>query len=124
MEEIDFDGDEKSIPRLLGCERVEFEQWPISGSLTFGGVYATRIYSDTNAVGNSAVRGFYIPHTAGIINHGRCLQVTFDTNRGTFTSCTADINALKGTYRIYVPGKGVYYEVSPPAGVPVEMRWK
>jgi hypothetical protein len=124
IEVFDFDGNDRSIPQVLGCERVAYEQWPISGSLTIGGSLVTRIYSDEKAVGNSAMHGFYVPHTAGIINHGRCLQLTFDTRRGAFSSCDADIDTLKRTYRIYVPGKGTYYEVTPPHGVPDEMTWK
>ena len=101
INEIDFDGDEESIPMLLGCEEVAFEQWPRSSGKHL------RIYSDINAVGNSDLYGFWIPETGGTINHGLCLQIDYDTNLRRLVDCSDKPRDVKGQYRIYVPGQGV-----------------
>jgi hypothetical protein len=106
VKEIDFDGDERSIPRLLGCRGIEFEQWPIGGSHTIGGSLVTRVYSDAKAIENSELHGFQVPETCGIIHHGLCLQVTYQTRSRVFVNCDVDVVKLKG-YRIYEPGVGI-----------------
>jgi hypothetical protein len=107
IKETDFDGDVGSIPHLLGCKDIRFEQWPIGGSHTIGTTRATRVYSDAKAVGNSAMHGFQVPNTCGIISHGRCLQVTYNTWANAFVDCDENTETLKRKYRIYEPEKGI-----------------
>ena len=107
IEEIDFDGNERTIFELLGSNDVQYEQWPITGSRTIGSPLVTRIYCDTKAVGNSSMHGFHIPNTCGIVNHGLCLQVAYLTGSNRFTGCRIDLETMKRTYRIYDPGSGM-----------------
>ena len=102
ISEIDFDGEEESIPRLLGCQEVVFEQWPRSWQRHL------RIYSDINAVGNSELHGFWIPETGGTINHGLCLQINYDSGSRRLMDCAESLGDVKRQYRIYMPGRGVY----------------
>lgn len=106
IREVYFDGNEESIPQILGCDKVEFEQWSSVGFSGDGSPVARRIYSDTNSVGNSALHGFYIPHSAGIINHGRCLMILFDTSTRTFIGYTDDLDRMKREISIMYPDWG------------------
>ena len=118
IEEIDFDGDEKSIPRLLECEEIDFEQWPRGWSL------ALRIYSDIEAVRNFGLHGFSVPNTSGIINHGRCLQISYDTRAGMPVDSDADLDSLKQHYRIYEPRKAMRGIDSDRHGILKDMQWR
>jgi hypothetical protein len=106
--EVDFDGGEDAVARLIGSESIAYEQFTGIQRIYHDFVIqnrVNRVYFDVEADGNSNLPGFVIENTGGRVNHGTCLVVGFDTQAHTFTDAI-DIRGSISHY--FVPGKGAY----------------
>ena len=106
--EANFDGNENTIARLIGCDDIAYEQ--------FTGIEriyhdfsirdrVDRVYFAADADENPELPGFVIEETGGRVNHGKCLVVGVDTRAGHFVDAI-DVRDVISHY--YVPGRGAY----------------
>ena len=108
MTEVDFDGEEETVAKLIGSEKPAYEQFTgIQRSYHDFVVQnrVNRVYFAVEADGNSKLPGFVLETAGGRVNHGTCLVVGFDTQAHTFTDAL-DIRGSISHY--FVPGKGAY----------------
>ena len=106
--EVDFDGDQKSIARLIGSDNIAYEQFTGIERVYHDFVSrdrVNRVYFAAKAEGNSELPGVVIEDTGGRVNHGTCLVVGFDTRAHSFADA---IDVRDAISHYYVPGKGAY----------------